>query len=342
MKVFKCPNCASTVFFENTQCVNCNNTLGYNVLTDEFAIPSTYNSNYKNNLKFCYNHKYSVCNWLVENDESNVFCKACELNRKVPNESDAENFKKWKKLEIAKHRLVYQLIKLNLPFQSKIKNNNAIAFDFLSDTNKNNLVTGHSDGVITILLSEADSVNREQLRKQMQEPYRTLVGHFRHEIGHYYWMLLFNNDSDLEDFRNIFGDEKQDYNLALKKYYNQGAPANWNLNFISKYASSHPWEDWAETWAHYLHIMDTLETGNAIGISFSKNQTQIQEFNTSTTPNPYKTDDFKVIFDASIVLTSAVNSLNRSMGLSDIYPFVVPNLVFKKLSFIHNLLKKNL
>ncbi|MFS4482912.1 putative zinc-binding metallopeptidase [Hyunsoonleella sp. 2307UL5-6] len=339
MKIFKCPSCSSTVFFENTQCLNCKNTLGYHLETNAFAVPQTYNSSFTNNLKFCYNHKYSVCNWLIAQSSENKFCVACSLNRKVPTQSDEESFKKWQKLEIAKHRLIYQLSALNLPLHSKIKNYIGIAFDFLSDNNKEKKLTGHSNGVITILLSEADSVHREQLKKQMDERYRTLLGHFRHEIGHYYWMLLFDNEN-LQKFRNIFGNENIDYGESLERYYKNGAPSNWNSNYISKYASAHPWEDWAETWAHYLHIMDTLETANSLGMSFSASNTPIQQkITTSVCPNPYKITDFKVIFDASIALTCAANSLNRSMGLQDIYPFVIPSPVYKKLEFIHNILK---
>lgn len=341
MKIFKCPNCSSTVFFENTKCVSCKNTLGYHWNNDEFAIPQTYNTAFNNNLKFCYNHKFLVCNWLIEQTSESKFCVACQLNRKIPNESDKESFNKWRKLEIAKHRLIYQLSKLKLPLQSKIINEDGIAFDFLSADNKEKKLTGHANGVITILLSEADSVHREQLKKQMDEPYRTLLGHFRHEIGHYYWTLLFKNNN-LQDFRNLFGDEQQDYGDALKSYYENGAPSNWNTNYISKYASAHPWEDWAETWAHYLHIMDTLETANALDMSFT--HTLNNPVNNTTTErmlNPYEIYDFKVVFDSSIALTCAANSLNRSMGLPDIYPFVIPTPVYNKLTFIHALLYNN-
>ena len=145
-----------------------------------------------------------------------------------------------------------------------------------TENNDENAVTGHADGVVTIILTEADSVHREQLRKQMNEAYRTLLGHFRHEIGHYYWELLFN-DSNIESYRQVFGDERLDYSEALEKHYKNGAPNNWNQNYISEYATSHPWEDWAETWAHYLHLMDTLETANSFGISFSPDKDYVKK-----------------------------------------------------------------
>lgn len=337
MKIFNCPNCSSTIFFENTRCEKCGNILGYDYYIDQFVIPQIFNSSYYNNLKFCYNYKHSVCNWLIDKSSPTKFCVACELNRSIPNQTDTENFKKWQKLEVAKHRLIYQLTKLKLPLQSKIKSYNGIAFDFLSANNKENRLTGHANGVITILLSEADSVHREQLKKQMDEPYRTLLGHFRHEIGHYYYNLLIDN-SNIDNFRYLFGNEQSDYGESLTLYYKYGAPSYWNLNYISKYASAHPWEDWAETWAHYLHIMDTLETANALGISFS-NVSPYAENNTANNfVNPYFETNFKIIFNLSVTLTSAANSLNRSMGLPDTYPFVIPVRVYKKLEFIHNLL----
>tara|TARA_R110002049_G_scaffold242357_1_gene416158 strand:- start:3443 stop:4477 length:1035 start_codon:yes stop_codon:yes gene_type:complete len=341
MKIFKCPNCFSAVFFENTHCVNCKSTLGYDIVSDSFIIPNDSSSNTKNSFKFCFNYQHGLCNWLIDENNESRFCKACELNRKVPSKGDVEGFKKWQKLEIAKHRLIYQLKKLNLPIISKLKNKKGIAFDFLSADNKEKVVTGHANGVITILLPEADSVYREQLRKKMEEPYRTLLGHFRHEIGHYYWMHLFNNHN-VEEFRSLFGDERQNYGDALKKHYKFGAPSNWNLNFISKYASAHPSEDWAETWAHYLHLMDTLETANAMNISLPLSLMQNNQGKVMECPNPYQINDFKIIFNASMMLTSAVNSLNRSMGLPDIYPFIVPKPVYEKLQFIHYVITKNI
>ncbi|KJD35014.1 hypothetical protein PW52_13030 [Tamlana sedimentorum] len=333
MKIFSCPKCKSDLFFENSSCVKCHEKVGYNAISDAFE-----STRLNRNLKFCENKKYAVCNWLLPKTDNSKFCKACALNRKVPHANDIENFNKWKKLEIAKHRLIYQLIKLKLPLVPKLDDDEGIAFDFLSKDNKENKLTGHSNGVVTILLTEADAVAREQNRVEMNERYRTLLGHFRHEIGHYYWMYFFNNNSSsLNAFRSFFNDERQDYGKALQTYYNNGAPKNWNLNYISKYATSHPWEDWAETWAHYLHIMDTLETGNQTGIAFTREKTDFNEEPVFKCSNPYLISDFNIIFKESTTLTSAVNSLNRSMGLPDVYPFIVPQPVFKKLNFIHSL-----
>ena len=341
MVIFDCPNCGADIFFENDTCMNCRSVLGFDSKSLRFREAHKYgNNNYDSfgsaHLPYCQNHQLHICNWFVEKP-GDPFCKACSLNRKVPNSRDTENFDKWRKLELAKHRLVYQLIKLGLPLTPKIEAQiTGLAFDFLSQDNVEGLLTGHADGVITVLLSEADSVHREQLRKQMSEPYRTLLGHFRHEIGHYYWAMLTDNEN-LYNFRSLFGDETQNYRQALDNYYRYGVPNNWNYNYISQYAASHPWEDWAETWAHYLHLIDTLETAHSVGIVFTddKNPNSII---LNTCPNPYNTTDFKSIFEASVTLTSAANSLNRSMGLPDIYPFIVPTPVFNKLSFIHKVL----
>ncbi|WP_111309826.1 zinc-binding metallopeptidase family protein [Confluentibacter sediminis] len=338
MKIFKCPNCSSPAFFENTTCQYCNTALGYNHYLDIFEIPENFHDNTRGHLKLCSNHQWGVCNWLVTHNESSEFCLACSLNRVVPNRSDIGNFEKWQKLEIAKHRLIYQLLKLKLPIKSKSLYEEGMAFDFLSNNKDENIYTGHADGVVTILLTEADSVHREQLRKQMNEPYRTLLGHFRHEIGHYYWTLLFN-DSNIEGYRKLFGDERVDYGEALKDYYKKPDSNNWKNNYITKYASSHSWEDWAETWAHYLHLMDTLETAHSLGMEFSPEEQHIQKLVVDKCPNPYSTKNFQDIFNASVALTCSVNSLNRSMGLPDIYPFVVPDKVVEKLTFIHNLLQ---
>ena len=331
MKQFNCPKCSSTIYFENTRCESCRSNIGYEFQTEEFVLVENIPSN---KYQHCLNYNDAVCNWVVEAKSSPTLCIACKLNRGVPNPADLENFSKWQKLEFAKHRLVYQLQKLRLPLKPKIENRQGLAFDFLSENNREHVKTGHADGVVTIILSEADSVHREQLRKQMDEAYRTLLGHFRHEIGHYYWPLLFDNKS-LNQFRTHFGDETIDYSEALENHYKNGAPENWQDNYISKYASSHPWEDWAETWAHYLHIIDTLETANSLGIEFrdSKGKLKVK------CPNPYKEDNFEAIFDSSMELTRAANSLNRAMGLTDIYPFVVAKPVYKKLEFIHNILQ---
>lgn len=245
---------------------------------------------------------------------------------------------------MAKHRLLYSLFRLGMPVVSKFTDQqNGLAFDFLESPGPHEKVmTGHSDGLITINIEEADDVFREAERKKMGEPYRTLLGHFRHESGHYYWnRLVENNDNRLYEFRTVFGNEQRDYSGALQWYYQNGAPAGWQQYHISVYASSHPWEDWAETWAHYMHMMDTLETAWSFGLSVRvRNIPQQRQVSSSLDTDPYEIDDFREIITQWLPFTYAMNSINRSMGINDLYPFVMSDWVIRKLDFIHRICRE--
>jgi len=344
MKIFECGNCSHPLYFENESCEKCGHLSGYfgdnfMMLTFDPTTSHLISDRDGNTFKYCENKGFGVCNWLIPASNENHFCNACELNRTIPDLSDNENFPKWQKLEVAKHRLVYQLERLKLPIPSKETNDSeGLCFDFISKGRRDKIMTGHANGVITILLSEADSVHREQMRKQLSEPYRTLIGHFRHEVGHYFWdRLVATNQSVLNDFRNLFGDERADYGDSLKRYYQTGASQNWQDNFISQYATSHPWEDWAETWAHYLHIMDMSETSYFFGMSVNPLLND-KSLSGSIAFDPYEIKDFGSIFNDWMPLSFAINSLNRSMGIPDAYPFVVSPTVVKKMAFIHQLL----
>ncbi|MFI5156967.1 MAG: putative zinc-binding metallopeptidase, partial [Chitinophagales bacterium] len=254
------------------------------------------------------------------------------------------NLKRWKSIEVAKHRLVYSLMRLDLPLEAKKDNEEAgIAFEFLADSSaKEKIVTGHDHGVITLNIEEADEAARVRHKLDLGEKYRTLLGHFRHEIGHYYWELLIQNSPEIYPFREIFGNENVDYSKALEDYYQQGAPGDWSEHFISPYASSHPWEDWAETWSHYLHMMDALETGNSFGIRVrSADKLSDSGYDTEIIRDPYGISEFGPIIDMWLPLSFAVNSLNRSMGHPDFYPFVISSGVEHKLAFIHRICNGN-
>ncbi len=274
---------------------------------------------------------YDNCNWLVSYPDPDAYCVSCRLNRTIPNLSSESNLAHWAELERAKRRLVFALLGFRLPVQSKVRGwPFGLAFDFIEDQRSNPLVeeehvsTGHAGGVITINVSEADDVTRAMARKQMNESYRTLLGHFRHESGHYYFGFLVDSERCGERFRELFGDAQSDYDTALAEYYQNGPVDGWRDRYISAYASAHPAEDWAETWAHYLHMMDSLETaaGNCtLGLGV-------------------ETDDrFASLIGQWMHLTVALNELNRSMGLRDAYPFVISEQVAAKLRFIHDLLE---
>jgi len=274
-------------------------------------------------------------------DSPEQFCAACRHNRMIPDLSQADNQAHWRKIELAKHRLFYTLLKLRLPLTTKLEDpERGLAFDFLAAPPPNSapsepVLTGHDSGLITINLAEADDSERERMRRQMSEPYRTLLGHFRHEIAHYYWDRLVWDTPGLEAFRQLFGDEREDYGAALQRHYANGPPPDWQERFVSPYASTHAWEDWAETWAHYFHMVDTLETASAFGMRVRPRVTKGADLSAAIDFDPHIANMDRII-DSWLPLTFAVNSINRSMGIADLYPFVLAPPVIVKLSFIHD------
>jgi hypothetical protein len=348
MKLFECDACGQPLYFENTHCENCRRRLGFLPhRQDMIAVEaegegegwkSFANPNHR--VRFCLNAGYGVCNWLISMESADSYCLACRHNRTIPDLSQQKNVDRWRQLETAKHRLFYTLLKLRLPLATRRQAVDGLAFDFLSDpaeaTHQSaKVLTGHDDGLITINIAEADDAERERRRQEMGEPYRTLLGHFRHEVGHYFWSVLIRDGSDIETFRQVFGDERADYGASLRRHYEQGPPVDWQKDFVSSYASAHPWEDFAETWAHYLHMVDTLETASGFGIRISPKVRRSPELQ-SIEFDPHDTNDLSRLVGSWLPLTLAVTSLNRSMGLPDLYPFVLSAVVIGKLAFIHN------
>ena len=350
MKLFECQNCGQLIYFENVQCERCGCSLGYlpgaAVMTalhrngdgtySPLAAPSR-------KVVYCANRPHGSCNWLVEAG-ADALCRACKLNRTIPDLAHTDNLKHWQRIEIAKHRLVYSLMRLGLPIKSKVEDpGRGLAFDFLApppgEDGRGQILTGHDNGDITLNVAEADEAVRAEIRQNMHEPYRTLLGHFRHEIAHYYFQRLVEGGEGYPLFREIFGDETKDYNAALKAHYANGAPANWQTHHISAYASSHPHEDWAETFAHYLHMIDTLETAYAFGLRIRPRAGQDGNLKANISFDPYAQADFDTILEAWLPTTFAVNSVNRSMGIDDLYPFVISRKVAGKLKAVHRVVK---
>lgn len=337
MKSFEC-DCGQLLFFENTVCNSCGAMLGY--LPDQqrlAAIKPQGNERWVAAGEFyrqCTNYQHhQVCNWMIKEGDDSHFCHACRLNHTIPNLEQPNNRYYWYLLEQAKRRLLVGLYALRLPVVGRDHDpDNGICFSFLEELptfqESETIITGHAHGMITINVAEADDVARETMRSRMNEPYRTLLGHMRHESGHYYWEHLINGTRYMDEFRRCFGDERMNYDQALEGYYRQGSAANWQLSYISAYASAHPWEDWAESWAHYLHILDTLETASDFGLSGKRAQLVVSE--------PYdRAVDFSQLLSNWESLVVALNSISRSMGQADLYPFHIPEAVHKKLSFIH-------
>jgi hypothetical protein len=264
-----------------------------------------------------------VCNWMIPASDEKAFCRACRLNNVIPDLSDPKNAALWAEVEKAKRRLIFSLDRLRLPLVSKEEDPvHGLAFDIKADEGSKRVLTGHADGLITLNLGEADAVQREHMREQLKERYRTLLGHFRHEVGHYYWEVLIRDTPALDAYRQLFGDEREDYAKALERHYSQGHPPGYDQTFITPYAASHSWEDWAETFAHYLHMRDTLETA--------------QHFGFATLPGGRMSmlSDSDALLTEWTELTIALNALNRSMGLPDAYPFAISPKVWEKITFV--------
>ena len=346
MKLFTCTYCGQLLQFENTRCERCGHKLGFIAdglqllpLIEENGLYTLFNDPSQTSYRYCDNHAYDVCNWLVEDKSAARYCTACSLNQTIPDLNKLEYRQRWSVIEAAKHRLIYTLLRLNLPLLSKYTDpEKGLSFDFMADeqNSEQKIMTGHDNGLITLNIAEADDVEREMARRSMVEAYRTVLGHFRHEVGHYYWDRLIDGTPNLEPYRKLFGDDRLDYGEALKTHYSEGAPADWNEHFISTYASTHPWEDWAETWAHYLHIIDTLETAYAFGLSIKPGVVPTASgLSTVIKADPFRLQNFDDIISMWLPLVFAMNSLNRSMGQPDLYPFVIPAKVIEKLKFIH-------
>ncbi|WP_186275989.1 zinc-binding metallopeptidase family protein [Burkholderia gladioli] len=347
MKTFHCGNCGQLVFFENVRCERCEAPLGYLPEVGEvgaFEIdassgqwrslhPSVAGQLYRP----CHNYSVeNVCNWMVPADSPASYCESCALTETIPDLSNPDNRPLWYRTEAAKRRLVYTLTMLGLPVESRLlAPERGMSFAFKAATESEPVMTGHANGLITLNLAEADDAERERVRAVMHEPYRTLVGHFRHEIGHYYFDRLIVGSAWQEAFRERFGDERADYQAALDAHYQNGAPAGWEDSYISEYASMHPWEDWAETWAHYLHMVDTLDTANACGLVLDPDDESLPHLDDQTSVDEAS---FGNLMRRWFPLTYALNSLNRSMGVADAYPFALSPAVVAKLRFVHRVI----
>ncbi len=366
MRLFKCQCCEQLLYFENTSCERCGHRLGYDPARFTLRAMEPDGNDWREAgvdgafasdapafdvpafdvpaFRFCANAERIGCNWLVETGSATPFCAACRHNHIIPDLHLPENLPPWRALEAAKRRLFYSLMRLRLPLRTRAEDPaHGLAFDFLAETSAApHVLTGHENGLITIALKEGDDAERERVRQQMGELYRTPLGHFRHEVGHHFWDLLVRDGGALEAFRALFGDEREDYAAALQAHYARGDDGAWRDSFVSLYASSHPWEDFAETWAHYLHIVDTLEMAQAFGIEIHPLLAHDPALQTEIRQDPYMAAQngagMDAILQAWLPLTYAVNSLNRTMGQPDLYPFVLNPPVVEKLGFIHRLM----
>lgn len=339
--------CGNKVYFDNTHCPECGSALGYLphdgrlADLDPATVPDTWTVEGRDEVfEFCANNNTpAACNWMVVSNGEPQLCVACRLNRTIPDWSDPENAYYWAKIEAAKRRVVSQLIGLGSPVRSKLYDDpeTGLMFDFLrSPPGGPQVMTGHNNGLITLNIEEADDSKREKIRRAMREPYRTLVGHFRHEVGHYYWDRMIWNTPWLEPFRELFGDERASYAEALKRNYEQGPPDNWAESYVSSYATMHPWEDWAETCAHYMHIVDSLTTAMGFGLDANDVEGGVDFLGKDALYDP---DDphaprFLELVNGWREITVVLNEMARSMGQPDFYPFNLSKPAVAKLQFV--------
>ncbi|KHO22325.1 putative zinc-binding metallopeptidase [Mycolicibacterium setense] len=330
MRDFNCPNCGQRLAFENSLCLSCRSALGFSlddmallVITDGGGHAGAVD---ENQYRLCANMHVAECNWLVRIGDD-PFCVSCRLTRTRPADTDAAAMTAFAEAEQAKRRLIAELHELRLPIVGRDEDHEyGLAFDLLS-SGFEKVFTGHQNGVITLDLAEGDDVHREQLRIAMDEPYRTLLGHFRHEIGHYYFYRLVAPSADYRArFTQLFGDADADYQAAIDRHYRDGPPSGWADDFVSSYATMHAAEDWAETFAHYLHIRDTMDTAAAFGFApagatFGRRLLGPAGFNT--------------LIEMWLPLAWSLNMVNRSMGHDDLYPFVLAPAVLEKMRFVH-------
>jgi len=369
-RAYRC-RCGRPIFFRNSECLACHTALGYDPerrmllpieqLNSEAAGqgqdqgqgqgPGLWRAAVGRRTTRRYRRcshleSVSACNWLVEASDRHAgtpaLCRCCRLTRTLPDLSQPENGVYWRRIARDQRRLVSTLIGLGLPVKSKMSEDpkRGLVFDLLrSPPGGAAVCTGHADGVITLDVEEADDARREERRNAMNEPYRTLLGHLRHESGHYYWQRLVAPGPWLEPVRALFGDERQDYAAALRRHYEQGAPADWPTRHVSAYASSHPWEDWAETWAHYLHLRDTLDTARSFGLDGETVELNYERYGLDALGKSDQADpaapDFLSLVNGWMELTGVLNELSRSMGVPDFYPFVLSAAALRKLFLIH-------
>jgi hypothetical protein len=356
MKAFSCA-CGQPLFFHNLHCLACGREAGYDPVSRFFgAIEPAGQGLWTRSagaaepralFRTCaHRAAASACNWLIPASEPAAICLSCRLTRTIPALDRPKNAERLREIETAKRRVLYALQHLDLPLEPKREPDDAagLAFDYLEQLPDGPAVmTGHANGLITLNVAEADDDYREKNREGLEEPYRTLIGHFRHELGHYYWDRLILGSDWLEPFRELFGDERASYAEALDRHYRNGAPPDWSRQYISSYATMHPWEDWAETWAHFMHLRATLETVQSFGLDTTRTPLRVTPFDPAVLYRHHgeaANADFLDWINAWIVITATINEVARSMGQPDVYPFVMSGRAVTKLHFVHEVVAR--
>lgn len=276
------------------------------------------------------------CNWLVAPDSGSGHCVSCRLTRARPDAQDTLALETLATTAVDKRRLLVQLAELGLPVTPWYARQGGLGFDLVSSrSDGGRVVIGHANGIVTIDLAESLDAHRERLRVNLGEPYRTMLGHFRHEVGHYYEWVLVEQTGWIDECREVFGDERASYRDAIARHYREGAPSDWRERYISEYATMHPWEDFAECFAHYLHLHDTLTVASTGGLHLD-GPAVVSSAGRVVRPRPDYTDaTMAEVLADWLPLAAFFNRVNRAMGKGDLYPFGIVEEVARKLDLVH-------
>ncbi|MDT3671139.1 MAG: putative zinc-binding metallopeptidase [Aromatoleum sp.] len=348
MKTFYCGHCGYLAFFENTVCGNCGSTLGFVPEEMDFGAFAIETDGRWRRLgeprgdthawRPCRNYAVErVCNWMVQGAAEQLCC-SCRHTEITPALRAPENRERWRRLEGAKRRLFYSLYQLGLPVPRGGGGGDEVGLSFRfveDDAWPPHVGAERGSGVITLNLAEADGARPAGSVAHRPESYRTVLGHLRHAVGHFYWDLLIADSPRLDAFRAKFGDERRDYAEAAAAYERDGPPADWAERRISAYAAMHPLEDWAETLGHYLHVIDALDTAAHWGFALHSDQ---DDGGPADLPGLGGTDlPFReVLIEQWLPLSQFLDSMGRSFGEGDIYPFVIAPAVLDKLCFVND------
>ena len=271
-------------------------------------------------------------------DDQQALCRSCRLTRVIPSLDAAINIDRWRHIERAKRRLLYTLLSLGLAPEPKSGPDDLPGLEFLllePAADGAAVFTGHDAGTITLNVAEADDDAREATRVQLGEPVRTLLGHLRHEVAHYLQFRWINGTPAMDRCRALFGDEQADYARAIERHYADGPPQDWPQHFVSAYASAHPWEDWAETCAHYLLVLDAVQTASVWGLSLAGGPTEAAPDTVDLTRHAPVSE---LVVQQWLPVAQFLNAMNRSIGLPDSYPYQLPPDVVTKMAGVHELL----
>ena len=340
VQMLRCPRCRDFTVLEALDCAGCGLAVGFHPPTLNMHEATPEGTSLDGRTWIPCSNRHWRCNWLVAEDAGAGRCLSCRLNRRRPEASDTIALEKLADASQVMRRLLVQLAELRLPVDPFYEREGGLAFDLLSSYSGQQRVTiGHANGVITIDLIETLDDYREAMRIRLREPYRTMLGHFRHEVGHYYQWILVEQTDWIDECRELFGDERASYSDAMNRHYREGAPDGWETSYISEYATMHPWEDFAESFAHYLHITDSLTSAAAGGLVLQASRVDgLIDADIAPRATYQGTATSEMLADWQW-LSLLLNRVNHAMGRGDMYPFVLTEPVRTKLDFVHRVVQ---